>query len=211
MQRVMVRWHTLDGGEVSIPGQIQEVSGEIVEVWFNRNGAGYNPLHSDDRVWLDTFDGTTTYVFSGWIIGMRPPDTMVINVDGLPRRDQRRQYVRELVRLARQPVVLLNEVGEPEGSVQEAFIHDLSGGGIRLELDSPVPKGTKLLVSLDLGRGEPFDATVTIVDGLQSLTGAHILRGFFSSIDERRRRDVIRYVFREQIKKARLAPPPAAS
>src|ERR1043166_5732276 len=57
MQRVMIRWHTLDGGEVAIPGQIQDVMDEIVEVWFDRNVASYNPLRSDDRIWLDTFEG----------------------------------------------------------------------------------------------------------------------------------------------------------
>jgi c-di-GMP-binding flagellar brake protein YcgR len=140
---------------------------------------------------------------------MRPPDTMVLNIEGLPRRDQRRQHVRELVTLPPQPVVLLNEFGEPDGAVTEAFVHDLSGGGIRLELSAPVPKDQKLLITLDLKGDEPFDATVTVVDVLQSLSGAHIARGFFSTIDERRRRDIIRYVFREQIKKSRLAPPPA--
>jgi c-di-GMP-binding flagellar brake protein YcgR len=211
MQRVMVRWHTLDGGEVSIPGQIQDVNDELVEVWFDRNAHSYNPLHSDDRVWLDTFEGHTTYVFAGWIVGMRPPDTMVINVDGLPRRDQRRQYVREMVTLPPQPIVKLNDVGDPDGQVTEAFVHDLSGGGIRLEVHEPLPKGTKLLLTLDLGNEEPFDTTVTVVDALQTLAGAHIIRGFFSTIDERRRRDIIRYVFREQIRKSRLAPPPSAS
>jgi c-di-GMP-binding flagellar brake protein YcgR len=207
MQRVIVRWHTLDGGEVAIPGQIQDVDGEIVEVWFDRNSESYDPLRSDDRVWIDALDGNTTYVFAGWIIGMRPPDTLVINVDGLPRRDQRRQYVREIVTLPPQPVVTLDEFGEPDGMVVEALVNDLSGGGIRLQMDAPVPKGTKLLITIDLTGDEPFDATVTVVDALQSLNGAHIIRGHFSSIDERRRRDIIRYVFREQIKKSRLAPP----
>jgi c-di-GMP-binding flagellar brake protein YcgR len=206
MQRVMIRWHTLDGGEVSIPGQIQDVSDEIVEVWFDRNVSSYNPLHSDDRVWLDTFEGNTTFVFSGWIIGMRPPDTMVINVDGLPRRDQRRQHVRELVSLPPQSVVKLGEDGEPTGPVTEASIHDLSGGGIRLELREDVPKGTKLLLTLDL-HDEPFDAEITVVDVFRTLIGGYMARGYFSSIDERRRRDIIRFVFGAQLKKSRLPPP----
>jgi len=204
MQKVMIRWHTLDNGEVSIPGQILDVDGEVVSVWFNRNVSSYNPYHADDRVWLDTFEGHVTQIFAGWLIGMRPPDTLVINIDGLPRRDQRRQHVRELVTLPPQPVVQLTEAGDPAGPVVEATVHDLSGGGVRIGLDMPLDKGTKFLLSLALD-AEPFDVEVTVIDGLRSLTGGHIIRGFFSEIRESDRRSIVRYVFREQIRKARLA------
>jgi c-di-GMP-binding flagellar brake protein YcgR len=209
MQKVMIRWHTLDGGEVSIPGQIQDVTDEMVEVWFDRNVASYNPLHSDDRVWLDTFEGENTFVFSGWIIGMRPPDTMVINVEGLPRRDQRRQHVRELVSLPPQTVVQVDDAGEPCGPVMEVMVHDLSGGGARLELHIDVEKDSKLMLTLDLN-DVPFDAVLTVVDVFKTFTGASMTRGYFSTIDERRRRDIIRFVFGQQLKKSRLAAPPIA-
>jgi hypothetical protein len=53
MQRVRIRWHTLNGGEVAVPGQVQSVNGQVVEVWFDRNAPSFNPLHSDDQVWID--------------------------------------------------------------------------------------------------------------------------------------------------------------
>lgn len=206
MQRVRLRWHTLNGGEVAVPGQVQTVNGQVVEVWFNRNAPSFNPLHSDDQIWVDTLDGTETYVYAGWLIGMRPPDTMIVLVQGLPRKDQRRQYVRERVGLPPLPVVTVDETGEPSGQVQEATVIDLSGGGVRMELERPVRLHERVMLTLDLGEA-PFDVTVTVVEAIQTIKGRQIVRGYFSEITERCRRDIIRYVFREQIRKSRLAPP----
>jgi c-di-GMP-binding flagellar brake protein YcgR len=205
MQRVTIRWHSLDGGEVAIPGQLQSIDGELIAVWFDRSSASFNPLRGDDQIWIDAVANSHTYVFAGWLIGMRPPDTLVILVKGLPRRDQRRQYVREMVDLPPQTIVPLNDQGEPEGEVQEVVVLDLSGGGARLELKVPVPNGSSLQLTLDLGH-VVFDCVVTVVDSLQTFTGRQIVRGAFSRISERFRRDVIRFVFSEQLRKARLTP-----
>jgi c-di-GMP-binding flagellar brake protein YcgR len=206
MQRVRIRWHTLDGGEVAVPGQIQTVEGQVIEVWFDRNAPSYNPLHSDDQVWIDTMGDLETYVYAAWIIGMRPPDTMVVLVQGLPRKDQRRQYVRERVGLPPMPMVPVNEFGDPAGDVQEINVTDLSGGGMRFELDKPVPADQRIMITFDLGE-EPFDVVVKIVESVQTIKGRQIVRGYFDEITERSRRDIIRFVFREQIRKSRLAPP----
>src|SRR5262245_11086228 len=142
MQKVRIRWHTLDGGETSIPGELRSIDGEMVEVWFDRQAPGYDPLRSqmDDHIWIDAFSDVDTYVFAGWLIGIRPPDTLVIMVRGLPRRDQRRQHVREIVDLPAQMVVTVDAEGEPTGQKQLAKIHDLSGGGVKLELRETVEK-----------------------------------------------------------------------
>jgi c-di-GMP-binding flagellar brake protein YcgR len=206
MQRVRIRWHTLDGGEVAVPGQVQTVTGQVVEVWFDRNAPSYNPLHADDQVWIDTLGDLQTYVYAGWIIGMKPPDTMVVLVQGLPRKDQRRQYVRERVGLPPMPMVPVNEHGDPVGEVQEITVTDLSGGGMRLELDQPIPSDHRIMVTFDLGLA-PFDVIMTIVESVQTIRGRQIVRGYFSEIEERSRREIIRFVFREQIRKSRLAPP----
>jgi c-di-GMP-binding flagellar brake protein YcgR len=206
MQRVRIRWHTLDGGEVAVPGQIQTVEGQTVTVWFDRNAPSYNPLHSDDQVWIDTLGEAETYVYAAWITGMRPPDTMVVLVQGLPRKDQRRQYVRERVGLPPLPMVPVNEHGDPAGDMQEVTVTDLSGGGIRLEIERPVEQDQSIAITMDLG-DEPFEVIVTIVESVTTIKGRQIVRGYFSEIPERCRRDIIRFVFREQIRKSRLAPP----
>jgi c-di-GMP-binding flagellar brake protein YcgR len=205
MQQVRLRWHSMNGGEVSVPGQIQSIDGEIVDVWFDRSAPSFNPLHSDDQIWVDVFFGSETFVFASWLIGMRPPDTMVILVQGLPRKDQRRQYVRERVDLPPQPLVPLDEEGEPCGPVQEVVLLDMSGGGARLETSQKVPVKGSLQLTLDLGLG-PFDVVVTIVDVYETVSGRQIVRGYFAEIEERFRRDVIRFIFKEQLRKARLSP-----
>lgn len=206
MQRVRIRWHTLNGGEVAVPGQVQTVDGQLVQVWFDRNAPSYNPLHSDDQVWIDTLGDIDTYVYAGWIVGMRPPDTMVVLVQGLPRKDQRRQFVRERVAMPPLPMVPVNEHGQTVGDMQEVTVTDLSGGGMRLEMDKPLGPDQRMLVTFDLGDA-PFDVTVTVVESIQTIKGRQIVRGYFSEIEERRRRDIIRFVFVEQIRKSRLAPP----
>jgi hypothetical protein len=193
MQRVRIRWHTLNGGEVAVPGQVQTVAGQVVEVWFDRNAPSYNPLHADDQVWIDTLGDLQTY-------------TMIVLVQGLPRKDQRRQYVRERVGLPPMPMVPVDEHGDPIGEVQEITITDLSGGGMRLELDKPLPPDHRIMVTFDLGLA-PFDVIMTIVESVQTIKGRQIVRGYFSEIEERSRREIIRFVFREQIRKSRLAPP----
>src|SRR5262249_20274135 len=103
---------------------IQSIYGEIVDVWFNRSSESFTPMHSDDQIWIDTLSGDNTFVFSGWLIGRRPPDTMVILIKGLPRRDQRRQYVRERIDLPPQPLTPVDEKGEPIGPLQEVVLLD---------------------------------------------------------------------------------------
>jgi c-di-GMP-binding flagellar brake protein YcgR len=205
MQQVRLRWHSMGGGEVSVPGQIQTIDGELVAIWFDRTAPSFNPLHSDDQIWVDVFCGTETFVFSSWLIGLRPPDTMVVLVQGLPRKDQRRQYVRERVELPPQPLVVLDDQGEPNGSVQEITLLDMSGGGARLETSAKIPEKATVQVTLDLGTG-PFDVVIQVVDIYETVSGRQIVRGYFAEIEERFRRDVIRFIFKEQLRKARLAP-----
>jgi hypothetical protein len=203
MERVRLRWHSMDGGESGVPGQIQSIDGELVEIWFDRNAPSFNPRHSDDQVWIDVASGEDTLVFGGVLIGMRPPDTLVILVYGLPRRDQRRQYVREHVELPPQIAVELDEEGRTVGESQEVIVVDLSGGGVRFELDRPVSVQSRLQLTLDVGTG-PFDAVVRVIDTYQSMSGRLFARCCFLEISERFRIDVIRFVFREQLRKARL-------
>src|SRR5262249_14113628 len=101
MQQVRIRWHTLDGGESTVPGEIRSIDGEMIEVWFDRSAPAVDRFRTlrDDQIWIDAFAGVDTYVFAGWLIGIRPPDSLVIMVKGVPRRDQRRLHVRELVDL----------------------------------------------------------------------------------------------------------------
>jgi c-di-GMP-binding flagellar brake protein YcgR len=205
MQQVRIRWHTLDGGETSIPGQVQSVDGEMVEVRLDRQAPSYDPrrTHVDDQIWIDALSGAATYVSAGWLIGMRPPDTLVIMIKGLPRRDQRRQYVRELVELPSLVVVPVDADSEPIGNRQLAKMHDLSGGGVKLELHEPVTKDTRLMLTLELG-DVSFDIVVAVVDTFRTVTGRQFVRGAFVEIEERFRREVIRFVFREQLRKSRL-------
>jgi c-di-GMP-binding flagellar brake protein YcgR len=63
-----------------------------------------------------------------------------------------------------------------------------------------------MMVTFDLGDAQ-FDVIMTIVESVQTIKGRQIVRGYFSEIAERSRRDIIRFVFREQIRKSRLAPP----
>src|SRR5918998_333976 len=62
LQRVKVRWHTLDGGEIAVPGQIHDVDGRLVAVWFDRSAPTFDPMHADDRAWLDVGQGGVVYV-----------------------------------------------------------------------------------------------------------------------------------------------------
>ena len=205
MQKVRIRWHTLDGGETTIPGQLQSIDGEMIEIWFDRNAPGYDPLRTqmDDHIWIDAFSGVETYVFGGWLIGIRPPDTLVIMVKGLPRRDQRRQFVREIVELPAQTVVPVDADGEPIGDRQLVKIHDLSGGGVKLELHQEVQKDDLLMLNLELVEVS-FDAIVSVVDTFRTVTGRQFVRSSFVDIEERFRREIIRFVFREQLRKSRL-------
>jgi hypothetical protein len=52
MQQVSMRWHTFDGGEVGVGGQIQAVDGWLVDVGFDRTAPSDSPLHSDDQIWI---------------------------------------------------------------------------------------------------------------------------------------------------------------
>lgn len=203
MENVRLRWHSMDGGESAVPGQVQSIDGEIVEVWFDRTAPSFNPRHSDDQIWIDVPSGEDTLVFIGVLIGMRPPDTLVILVYGLPRRDQRRQYVREHVEMAPQTVLELDETNNPVGTSQEIIVVDLSGGGIRFELDRTLSAGARLQLTLDVGSG-PFDSIVRVIDIYQTMSGRQFARACFLEISERFRIDVIRFVFKQQLKKARL-------
>jgi hypothetical protein len=203
MENVRLRWHSMDGGESAVPGQVQSIDGELVEVWFDRNAPSYNPRHSDDQIWIDVPSGEDTLVFIGVLIGMRPPDTLVILVYGLPRKDQRRQYVREHVEMAPQIAVEVDEANEPVGASQEIIVVDLSGGGIRFEMDRPVAAQARLQLTLDVGTG-PFDSVVRVIDTYQTMSGRQFARACFLEISERFRIEIIRFVFRQQLKKARL-------
>jgi c-di-GMP-binding flagellar brake protein YcgR len=177
----------------------------MVEAWFDRSAPSYDPrrTHVDDQVWIDAISGAATFVVAGWLIGMRSPDTLVIMVKGLPRRDQRRQYVREPVELPSQVVVPVDADGEPIGDRQLAKIHDLSGGGVKLELHGQVTKDSRLMLTLELG-DVSFDATVAVVDTFRTVRGRQFVRATFVEIEERFRREVIRFVYREQIRRSRL-------
>jgi c-di-GMP-binding flagellar brake protein YcgR len=177
----------------------------MVEVWFDRQAPGYDPFRSqmDDHIWVDAFSDVDTYVFAGWLIGIRPPDTLVIMVQGLPRRDQRRQHVHEIVDLPAQMVVAVDVQGEPIGEKQLAKIHDLSGGGVKMELHEHVEKNDLLMLYLEIGEVQ-FDAVVAVIDAFRTIQGRQFVRCAFVEIEERFRREVIRYVFREQLRKSRL-------
>lgn len=205
MQTVRVRWHTLNGGEVTLPGQVQSVDGEMIDVWFDRHAPGYDPLRTqmDEHIWIDAFSGADTYVFAGWLIGIRSPDTLVVMAKGAPRRDQRRQHVRELVELPAQTVFPVDADGEPIGDRQLVKIHDLSGGGVKMELHRDVAKNDLLLLNLELGEVS-FDAIVCVVDAFRTVRGRQFVRCAFVEIEERYRREVIRFVFREQLRKSRM-------
>ncbi|HZO24559.1 MAG TPA: PilZ domain-containing protein [Chloroflexota bacterium] len=124
-------------------------------------------------------------------------------VKGLPRRDQRRQFVREIVELPAQTVVPVDADGEPIGDRQLVKVHDLSGGGVKLELHQEVQKDDLLMLNLELGEVS-FDAIVSVVDTFRTVTGRQFVRSAFVDIEERFRREIIRFVFREQLRKSRL-------
>lgn len=117
------------------------------------------------------------------------------------------QFVREIVELPAQTVVPVDAdgepIGEPIGDRQLVKIHDLSGGGVKLELHQEVQKDDLLMLNLELGEVS-FDAIVPVVDTFRTVTGRQFVRSVFVDIEERFRREIIRFVFRDQLRKSRL-------
>ena len=112
------------------------------------------------------------------------------------------QFVREIVELPAQTVVPVDADGEPIGDRQLVKVHDLSGG-VKLELHQEVQKDDLLMLNLELGEVS-FDAIVPVVDTFRTVTGRQCVRSAFVDIEERFRREIIRFVFREQLRKSRL-------
>jgi c-di-GMP-binding flagellar brake protein YcgR len=203
LQRVEVRWHTLDGGEVAIPGQVQSVDGAALAIWFDRTAPGFNPSHADDAVWLDVSGSDAVYVVPARLVGRQPPDILFLAVQGPARRDQRRHYVREVVDLPPVAGARLDQNGKPTGTTYLIRLIDLSGGGARFECSEQLQPDDLVELLLDLGDGRPFRAVVTALGPVDNPVGRCILRGYFSAIAERDRRRIIQYVFRQQIVKAK--------
>ena len=198
LQRVKLRWHTLDGGEVAIPGQVEDVGTELVEVWFDREAASTSPMRADSLIWLDAGQGDVVHVVAGRVVERRPPDTLVVAPTGYARRDQRRHYVREIVELPSMQARLLFEEGYELGEPFLIWPMDLSGGGIRFRVTEPLPAcEVRVRIMVSLG-GDPFAVVAQPVGTYQTPGGEHVVRAFFTQIEERRRREIIQYVFRRQ-------------
>ena len=72
--------------------------------------------------------------------------------------EERRRFVRLPARLSVSATIL------PDGRKQEMVSKDISGGGLRLFSDKPLPPGTQLQLAVTLsGRGEPVNAIGEVV------------------------------------------------
>ena len=206
LQRVKLRWHTLDGGEVTIAGQVQHVSGGLVEVWFDRDAAETSPMRADSQIWLDAGQGDVVHVVAGHVAERRPPDILVLAPTGYARRDQRRHYVREIVDLPSTMARLVSAEGYDLGEPFLIWPVDLSGGGIRFRVKEQMPTGEfRVRITVNLG-ADPFEVVAQPVGTYTTPGGEHIVRAFFAEISERRRRDIIQFVFRQQQLRPHVTP-----
>jgi hypothetical protein len=214
MHRVELRWFMMDGAEITVPGQVQDINGDQLTVWFDRVAEGFDPLRplrEGQEAWLNVPGANNVHVVPGRVVGRLPDqDVVTIQVISEAWTDQRRQYVRELVDLPPMLAARLDKYGEPTESLQVRLV-DLSAGGVRFESPTRLAKDDRVELVLQFEDAAAIRAVVTIIgvfdrygDEVVDETSRKVIaRGAFTRIREQDRSRIVQYIFRQQALKRR--------
>jgi len=215
MQRVLLRWFQLDGGEIAIPGQIQTADQLRLVVWFDRTTPGYDArsmLREGGEVWLNIQAEGFVHVLPARVATRRLADLVILSPVGDAWQDQRRHYVRVSVDdLPPMAAAVIDADNKPTESCLVTVL-DLSGGGVRFETTQPIARGDRLELVLEIDAGQPIRAVVEVLDAFDVRGGVKIpglppkflARGHFTAVHERDRKRIIAYVFRQQPARRKL-------
>jgi c-di-GMP-binding flagellar brake protein YcgR len=194
------------------------VDGHFQLNWPTRDGIRI-PVRKDQEVSLIYFRDDATYSIRGAVqsVQVQPVPTIRFRPLEDVERIQRREYCRVRASL---PVLLVEALsraaagpGAPKGINITTRTIDISGSGMRIHVDAPVPPGTVFRVKLGLEPDQPpVDLTARAVysGSLPPANGRAMYRiGIeFTAVTEPKRRRIVRHVFK--IQQATIAGTPEA-
>lgn len=194
---------------LTYPSRVNDlVEGCLVIAWPTDRGVRL-PIREQQQIWMSFVRQDAAYAFGG-IVEEReqyPIPQLRVRPSGEPERIQRRQYFRVRTVVAVEMIGNRPDMppGKPESAIHlRTHTYDLSGSGIAIRGDAPIPEGTTLEVKLTLPAELPPIKIVAKVVHSEILAGSALDKPtyhtgiYFLSITEPDRSRIIRYVFRVQ-------------
>ena len=195
-----------DPNSLSYHSRVEDIASEhMVIAWPTSNGM-LVPIHLDRPLSLSFVREDAAYVFSAVVQEKKqdPVPLLKVRVQGPPKRIQRRQYFRLKVPIGVKIQGVMNLPENPQTILDiSTQVYDLSGSGLAIRSEIPIPIGTMLDVRLLL-LPNPLKLLARVVSSelLTARDGrklSHI--GFnFVDIKEGQRMRIIRYLFQRQLK-----------
>ena len=194
---------------LTYPSRVNDlVAGAVVIGWPTDRGVRL-PIRENQQIWISFVRQDAAYAFSGVVESREqyPIPQLYVRPSGEAERIQRRQYFRVRTAIAvemfgSRPDAATNDKGSV--ILLRTHTYDLSGSGIGLRTEEPIPAGATLELKLRLPNELPVVKAVAKVVHSGPAPGSTPDKPlfhtgiYFLSISENDRSRIIRHVFRVQ-------------
>ena len=196
-----------DPNSLSYHSRVEDIAADHMTIaWPTSNGV-LVPVHVDRPLSLSFVREDAAYVFQAVVQEKKqdPVPLLKVRILGPPERVQRRQYFRLKVPAGVLIQGVMNLPDNPETSLNlSTQVYNLSGSGLAIRSEIPIPVGTMLDVKLMLNDLAPLKLLAKVVSSelVATQNGRQLSHIGFNFVDlkEGQRTRIIRYLFRMQIK-----------
>jgi c-di-GMP-binding flagellar brake protein YcgR len=202
-----------DPNSLSYRSRVEDVvEDQMIIGWPTSNGV-LVPIHLDGHISLSFVREDAAYVFLGVVQDRKKEPFPVLNIRvlGLPERIQRRQFFRMKVPIGLEIRGVMSLPNNPQADLFiETQTYDLSGSGLAIRSEIPIPVDTIVEAKLTLDDLPPLKLTAKAVSS-ELITTRHNTKlshvGFnFLDLKEGQRMRIIRYLFRMQMQQLANLP-----
>ena len=202
-----------DPNSLSYRSRVEDVvEDQMIISWPTSNGV-LVPIHLDHHLSLSFVREDAAYIFLGVVQDRKkePFPILTVHVLGLPERVQRRQFFRMKVPVGIEIKGVMSLPNNPQADLfLETQTYDLSGSGLAIRSETPIPVDTEVEAKLTLNDLPPLKLRAKVVSSEFFATRhntqvSHI--GFcFIDVKEGQRMRIIRYLFRMQVQQLANLP-----
>lgn len=178
--------------------KIEEIGQKIITIGIPVADGQFVPLRIGTAMEVIFADGIAAYSFSTIILKRFdiPIPTLIIKYPEAINKVQRRRFVRVQAVSAVKYWIIENETYSQE---KQGFMHDISGGGIRVQTKEAIPVQTLLLLELVLC-SIPLKLTATVIRCQKEDNKTYLISMEFHDVTEKVRDRIISCVFEIQRK-----------